>query len=101
MTELDALLSRIANYGRDISHGRLEAERDAFRMLPEVVRRLKEAEADTARLDWLLPVASLADGPTDARTTLIVGVLMLGKTGRDGLDEAMAAEAHDGTPPRD
>jgi hypothetical protein len=44
---------------------------------------------DTERLDWLLCVVSLDDGPTDERTVKIAGALMLGLTGREAIDMAM------------
>lgn len=50
------------------------------------------ARSDTERLDWLLCVVSLAEGPTDARTMKIAGALMLGLEGREALDKAMDAE---------
>lgn len=52
---------------------------------------------DSERLDWLLPVLSLAEGPTDERTIRIAGALMLNMSGRAAIDAAIDKEAGRGT----
>lgn len=47
---------------------------------------------DAQRLEWVLPILSLAEGDGDARALRIAGALMLGKTGLEALDEAMRAD---------
>ena len=47
---------------------------------------------DTQRLDWMLPLMSLADDPNNLggpRTKALAAALVLGKTGRDAIDYAM------------
>ena len=49
------------------------------------------ANEDSARLEWILPILSLADGPTDERSMKIAGALMLGMSGRAAIDKARKA----------
>ena len=47
---------------------------------------------DTQRLDWLLPLVTVLDDPTNVggpRTQALAAALVLGKTGRDAIDYAM------------
>lgn len=44
---------------------------------------------DSARLDWLLPILSLAEGPTDERAIRLAGALMLNMSGRAAIDAAI------------
>ena len=57
-----------------------------------VADALDTANEDTARLDWLLPVLSLAEGPTDTRAMKIGGALMLSMSGRAAIDAARKGE---------
>ena len=51
MTELDALLARVATYGTDIESKRRATERKAFRMLPQLAARLAAAEAKLRQIE--------------------------------------------------
>lgn len=47
---------------------------------------------DTQRLNWLLPLVTVLDDPTNVggpRTQALAAALMLGKSGRDAIDYAM------------
>jgi|CXWL01.1.fsa_nt_gi signal transduction protein with GAF and PtsI domain len=47
---------------------------------------------DSALLDWVLPILSLADGPTDERAMKLAGALILGMSGRDAIRAARKVE---------
>lgn len=51
---------------------------------------LENAEADTKRLDWVMPLLC-GDQPGDAVAVAIGGQLVVGKDGREAIDGAMAA----------
>jgi hypothetical protein len=55
-----------------------------------------ELEKYRQRLEWVMPILSLAEGPTekttDERAMKIAGALMMGKTGLEVLDELIAME---------
>lgn len=54
--------------------------------------RYDKAELDSARLNWVFPILSLAKGPCDERAMKIAGALMIGKSGREALDMAMGSD---------
>lgn len=73
-----------------------EPEYPILRALNEISDLVdKDVHPDIKRLDWVLPILSLADGPTDLRALKLGATLVLGKTGRDALDEAMASIGSD------
>lgn len=73
-----------------------DPEYSVLRALNEIIDLVdKTVHPDTERLDWVLPILSLADGPTDLRALKLGAALVLGKTGRDAIAEAMASIGSD------
>lgn len=82
MTDPKALVARIDWWSEEPLSPALA------RLLADCRAALVAAVEDAARLEYVLPALSLADGDGDAIATRIGGALLLGMTGRAAIDAA-------------
>lgn len=77
-------------------HEQISGDRGVVQGCMTIAQLEAELEKYRQRMEWVMPILSLAEGPTvkttDERTMKIAGALMMGKSGLEALDELISME---------